>query len=208
MSSSEDPQQPVAAESAGTAPRRRRVSPGRRRPGEQVYRLTDRTIKVWTRVVSLSMPILVVIGGVVALISGLIADANDVESNPGLIVGVVIVASGVVFPLLIAAALGGESLHRGGSVVGILLAAGLLGTGVSTVVDFPWVMPWSIAAMIGGGIGFFVLGFIRRVPMWIGIGPSGPHTDEISDGILPGESAPGVLGSIHHKRAPTYHKRK
>ena len=88
------------------------------------------------------MPILVVIGGVVAVISGLIADANDVESNPGLIVGVVIMASGVVVPLLIAAALGGESPHRGESVVGILLAAGLLGTGVSAVVDNPWVTPW------------------------------------------------------------------
>ena len=156
----------------------------------------------------LSIPVLVVIGGAVAVISSLIADANGVESNPGLIVGVVIMASGVVVPLLIAAALGGESPHRGESVVGILLAAGLLGTGVSAVVDIPWVTPWSIVAMIVSVVGFFVLGFIRRVPMWIGIGPSGPHTDEISDGLLPGESRPGVLSPKHHKRAPTHHKRK
>ena len=133
-------------------------------------------------------------------ISSLIADANDVDSNPGIIAGVVIMVSGVVLPLLAAAALGGESLHRGGSVVGVLLTAGLLGTGVGAVVDLTWVTPWSIATMIGGGLGFFVLGFIRRVPMWIGIGKAGPDTEEISDGILPGESAPGVLGPKYHKR--------
>ena len=200
MSSSGDPRKRAAAESAESAPRKRRVSPGRRRPGEQVYRFTDRTIKVWTTVLSLSIPILLVIGGLVTYISSVIADANDTESNPGIIAGVIIRVSGVVLPLLAAAALGGESLHRGGSVVGILLAAGLLGTGVGAVVEIPWVTPWSIAAMIAGGIGFFVLGFIRRVPMWIGIGPSGPHTEEISDGILPGETAPGVLGPKYHQR--------
>lgn len=207
MSSSEDPQR-RAAESADAGPRKRRVSPGRRQPGEQVYRLTGRTIKLWTTVLSLSIPILLVLGGVVAYVSSLVADADDVESNPGIIVGVVIMVSGVVFPLLAAAALGGESLHRGGSVVGVLLTAGLLGTAAGAVVDIPGMTPWSIAAMIGSVVGFFVLGFIRRVPMWIGIGPAGPQTEEISDGLLPGESAPGVLGTLHSQQRPTYHKRK
>ena len=76
------------------------------------------------------------------------------------------------------------------------------------VVDIPWVTPWSIVAMIVSVVGFFVLGFIRRMPMWIGIGPSGSHTDEIPDGMLPGESRPGMLSPKYHKRAPTDHKRK
>ena len=149
---------------------------------------------------SLSVPVLLVIGGLVTYISWLIADANATETNPGIIAGVAIMVSGVVLPLLAATALGGESLHRGGSVVGILVAVGLLGTGVGAVVDFPWVTPWSIAAMIAGGIGLFVLGFIRRVPMWIGIGRSWSRDTGISDGILPGESAPGVLGPTYHER--------
>ena len=80
--------------------------------------------------------------------------------------------SGVVLPPLTAAALGRESLHCGRSVVGVLLAAGRKDRGVGGGVDVPRVTPWSIAAMIGSVLGFFVLGLIRRMPMWVGIGTS------------------------------------
>ena len=108
--------------------------------------------------------------------------------------------SGVVLPLLAAAALGGESLHWGRSVVGVLLAAGRKGRGVGAVVDVPRVAPRSIPAMIGGVLGFFVLGLIRRMPMWVGTGTSWSRDTGISDGILPGETAPGVLGPKYRKR--------
>ena len=108
--------------------------------------------------------------------------------------------SGVVLPPLAAAALGGESLHCGRSVVGVLLAAGRKDRGVGAVVDVPRVAPWSIAAMIGSVLGFFVLGLIRRMPMWVGIGTSWSRDTGISDGILPCETAPGVLGPNYRKR--------
>ena len=54
--------------------------------------------------------------------------------------------------------------------------------------------------MIGGVLGFFVLGFIRRLPMWIGTGTFWSRDTGISDAMMPGESAPGVLGPQYHQR--------
>ena len=159
---------------------------------------------------SLSIPILLAIGALVAYISWLIEKSNpavEAGSSPGFITGAVIMASGVVLPLLASAALGGEALHRGGSVVGVLLVAGMLGSAVGDTMEIPWLKTWGIVAIVAGGLGFFALGFIRRVPMWIGGGTFGSPRTEVSDGTLPGETSPGVLGRKPAKRGPTHHKR-
>ena len=171
------------------------VSPGRRRPGEQVYRLSDDTIRIWTRVLSISIPVLVLAGFIVMFVGNHIADSNpgmDVEESPLWILGGCIMVSGAVVPLLIGAALGGEALHKNGWIVGVLLAGGVIATSIGDVFDVGGLKWGGLAAMCVGGIGFFVLGFIRRVPMWIG-GVFGMPRQDVSDGRLPGESEPGRL---------------
>jgi hypothetical protein len=186
----------MSAEDSGRRQGGAHVSPGRRRPGEQVYRLSDDAIRIWTRVLCISIPVLVITGFIVMFVGNHIADSNpgmDVEESPLWILGGCIMISGAVGPLLIGAALGGEALHKNGWIVGLLLAGGVIATSTGAVRDVGWLRWGGLVAMLVGGIGFFVLGFIRRVPMWIG-GVFGTPRTGVSDGRLPGESEPGRLG--------------
>ena len=171
------------------------VSPGRRKPGEQVYRFSTATIARWTRILKWSIPGLIVPGVLVLAVNWLIGSVffdADAGSSIGLIIGAAIVTAGFILPLLGAAIFGGESLVRGGGVVGGLLVVGMLTTAVGSALEHEDWRFWGIVIIVAGAVGFFILGFIRRVPMWIG-GVFRIRRAEVSDGILPGESSPGVL---------------
>ena len=178
-----------------TRPAATGVSPGRRAPGEQVYRSSDRAIRVWTIVLLASIPALLVVGGLVSYLSWTMAGPHgDRAGNPGTVAGNLIMLSAVVLPLVIAAALGGEALHKGGSIVGVVLVAGIMGFAFGGTAELSWMRTWGVIAIVVGVLGFFALGYIRRVPIWIG-GVGLVRKKEVSDGLLPGESAPGVLSS-------------
>ncbi|WP_354566681.1 hypothetical protein [Glaciihabitans sp. UYNi722] len=82
-----------------------------------------------------------------------------------LAIGVLI--GGIGLPLLIAAWLGGSSLHRYGGWAGALLIVGMA-LGVTGQLMEIWTWFW-----IGAGIDalcvlvFFYLGFLAKVPMWL-----------------------------------------
>lgn len=180
------------AASAGAA----QVSPGRRKAGERVFRFGDDFIKRVTIILLVSIPVLLVIGFLVSFITWNIADAagEDAGAAIGPAIGGWIMVASVLLPLAIAAALGGEALVRGGFAIGLTLVAGVGIIATAPTFDQDWLQPWGIGLVALGVVLFFVIGAIRKVPMWIGGGYLGsPKGIEISDGTLPGESRPGVL---------------
>lgn len=80
----------------------------------------------------------------------------------GLLIG------GFVVPLVTAAVLGGEAIRRGGGFVGFLFAAGLIAGPPGSVLDIPWLAVVGYVALGLGVALFFVIGFMSKVPMWIG----------------------------------------
>ncbi|MCW2756954.1 MAG: hypothetical protein JWO46_700, partial [Nocardioidaceae bacterium] len=75
--------------------------------------------------------------------------------------------------------------------VALVFGAGIELLVVGSVDDDRVLDRWGLVALVAGVAGFFVLGYVRRVPMWIGSWSTGRH--DVSDGRLPGESEPGVL---------------
>jgi hypothetical protein len=87
-----------------------------------------------------------------------------------------LILGGIVLPLLIAAVLGGEAIRAGGGVVGFFFIAGLftiiageneLGQEMIGPVWAPWALWGGGALMVLGGAGFWIIGWIAKVPMWI-----------------------------------------
>jgi len=181
----------VAAKAAATP-----ISPGRRKAGERVFRFSDDFIRRATIILLVSIPVLLVVGFLVSFISWTIVDqaGEDAENAIGPAIGAWIMVASVLLPLAIAAALGGEALVRGGFAVGLTLVTGIGIFAISPVFDQAWLQPWGIGLTVFGALLFFVIGAIRKVPMWLGYGvPASPKLVELSTGTLPGESSPGVL---------------
>ncbi|NUU08408.1 hypothetical protein [Leifsonia sp. C5G2] len=139
--------------------------PGKRRP--QGYRLSERTIQRWTRGLIYAMLIGFAIGGVIALV-GVIINNNDL---PPLGLGLAVLWALVI--LLIAAFMGGQALGRFGGILGLALIAGIV-FGLTGDLIAPWVHWAGLAVAVLAGIGFFIMGIWRRVPIWFGGSNDGP----------------------------------
>ena len=79
-----------------------------------------------------------------------------------------LIIGGFVVPLVGASVLGGEAIRRGGGFVGLLFAAGLIAGPTGSVVGIQWLAVVGYVALGLGVILFFVIGFLSKVPMWIG----------------------------------------
>ena len=77
-------------------------------------------------------------------------------------------AGGFGLPLVAASVLGGEAIRRGGGFVGFLFAAGLIAGPSGTVFGISWLAVVGYLALGLGVVLFFVIGFLSKVPMWIG----------------------------------------
>lgn len=140
------------------------------------YRYSNKKIKKWEKLL-----VRVLVGGVAvafAFAGGGLAlhEIMGVEEGSGtenvllvfVIAGLVVGVVAVVGVIFIAAFLGGQSLHRYGGVIGVLLAIWLL-------------VGWWPASQIGGALGhlllwgvfavliaaFYALGKKAKVPMWV-----------------------------------------
>lgn len=79
-----------------------------------------------------------------------------------------LLAGGFAVPLIAAAVLGGEAIRRWGGLVGFLFAAGLIAGPTGQVFGIRWLAIAGYVALGLGVVGFFVIGFASKVPMWIG----------------------------------------
>jgi hypothetical protein len=128
------------------------------------FRFSDELIKRWTNRLIVAI---FVIGGVGVGLSA----ATEIDASPSWLgtIAAVVMIGGVVGPLLAAAVLGGESIRRGGGVVGVLLVAGLAAGGAGQIVDRPWLTWAGAAALALSVIAFWTMGWIAKVPMYIGL---------------------------------------
>ncbi|GAA4953416.1 hypothetical protein GCM10023224_42980 [Streptomonospora halophila] len=87
-----------------------------------------------------------------------------------------VLALGILVPLLAAFVLGGLAIHRYGWIPGLAAFAGILGTAVGFGLDDylgdrgATVGLAGIAVLVAGVLGFFLVGCLAKVPMWIGTG--------------------------------------
>ncbi len=126
------------------------------------YRLSARTIRNWTVVLTAAVFVLPVTG----LIYGSTLDSSAEPWQELLAQG--LLYGGIVGPLLIAAVLGGEAIWPGGGFIGALFVAGLIGGPLGFGYGIPWLGVAGLVAAVLGVIGFFAIGFAAKVPMWIG----------------------------------------
>ena len=108
-----------------------------------------------------------------------------------------------MLPLLLAAVLGGEAIRAGGGLIGFLLIVGMLaavagGTELGRELLgrawTPWALWGGTALMALATAGFWIAGWIARVPMWLqGPFPGSPRvvvrgsSDNPADIVLPNE---------------------
>lgn len=173
---------------------------GRRKPGERVFRFSDSFTRSATRRL-----IGIMVGGlVVGLALGIASDEVPYDMRETLVTAATIVSiAAIAVPLLAGALFGGFALHPHGWIPGLLFPLGLILVGAPAF-GWPGVPEWAPIAgalsIVLGVLLFFVLGFIRGVPIWIGgeirlsrFERFRMDRRELSSGVLPGESAPGVL---------------
>src|SRR3954466_9514377 len=104
-------------------------------PKARGFRYSDTFIRRWTRI-----EIPAVIGlPLIGIALGISSDADSAPDWLGTFAGVFTIA-GFVGPVLIAAILGGESIVRGGGVVGAMFTYGLVGGPTGQVVGIGWLM--------------------------------------------------------------------
>ncbi|MGV8896203.1 MAG: hypothetical protein ACOH10_09280 [Rhodoglobus sp.] len=126
------------------------------------YRLSARTIRNWTTVLTAAVFVLPAAGLIYGSTLDSAAEPWQELLAQGLLYG------GIAVPILIAAVLGGEAIHRGGGFVGALFTAGLIGGSLGVGYGIQWLALSGFVAVVLGVIGFFAIGFKAKVPMWIG----------------------------------------
>ncbi|WP_431279976.1 hypothetical protein [Leifsonia poae] len=162
------------------------------------YRFSDKFISVTTTILITVMLVMIAAGFILGFVSdSLDSDAADVASS----VAIWLIIGGIALPLLIAAVLGGEAIRAGGGIIGFLLIVGLFATVAgSTEMGQDALGPvWSSWAFWGGitmmalaVLGFFVIGWIAKVPMWLQAPVIGSprvyvrgSSDSATDAVLP-----------------------
>jgi hypothetical protein len=92
------------------------------------------------------------------------------------ILAVWLLGIGTVLPLLLSGILGGEAIVAGGGLIGFFLIVGLFafvaggtdqGLELLGPVWAPWAFGGGLALMVLAGAGFWIIGWIARVPMWL-----------------------------------------
>ncbi|MDN4615328.1 hypothetical protein P5G50_12810 [Leifsonia sp. F6_8S_P_1B] len=145
------------------------------RPGDRPegrYRFSDRFIKRWTAILLVAMGVIVVAGFVMGFLSDEVSgEAGETLANAA----IAVVVAGFVLPLMVAAILGGEALKPGAGFIGFGLILGvlLLATTLAEATR-GFYGSWAPAAfwagvvlIVGCGIGFWLVGFAAKVPMWL-----------------------------------------
>jgi MFS family permease len=123
--------------------------------------MSDQTIQRWTR--WLTRPLLVASAiGIIITVVGLVQHDDTVMAF-----GVSFVVLGILVALVIGAFLGGQTLARFGGLVGLALVAGIV-LGLAGGLIAWWVTWLGVALFVLAIIGFFIMGFRRRVAMSIG----------------------------------------
>jgi hypothetical protein len=136
----------------------------RRRRNGNGFRYSDRFIRIWTIVLIAVLVVFPVVGVI------LLASSDSPDPQP---VGLTLVITGIAGPILVGAILGGNAILKGGGWIGVVFTLGFAGVVAGPVMASllsPFGVPITVAGGILlalGGVGFWVIGFKAKVPMWI-----------------------------------------
>ena len=154
------------------APTRQAAPAPDRRP-DGTFRFSDRFIKLATIVLVTIMVVSVSAG----FIMGTLSDAAVGRAQDDLITAAgALIIGGFMLPLLLAAVLGGEAIRAGGGFIGFFLILGMmaavaggteLGQEMLGRAWTPWAVWGGVAMMAFATGGFWIIGWIARVPMWL-----------------------------------------
>lgn len=132
-------------------------------PRSSTFRYSDAFVKRATWVLIACMFVLPAVG--IGL--GISSDGDWAPEWLGTFAGIFTVG-GFVAPILVAAILGGEAITRGGGLVGLLFTYGLVGGATGQALGIGWLKWTGIAALVATVVGFWVIGWIAKVPMYVG----------------------------------------
>ena len=151
----------------------RQAAPARASRPAGTFRFSDRFIKTATTIISTVMVVSVIAGFIIGPLSSKVAgEAGDALGTAA----IALIIGGTVVPLLLAAVLGGEAIRAGGGFIGFFLIAGMLAAtagGTELGLELlgrawaPWALWSGVAMMVLAGAGFWIIGWIARVPMWL-----------------------------------------
>lgn len=154
------------------APTRQAAPAPVRRPAG-TFRFSGRFIKTATTVLTTVMVVSITAGFIIGPLSSKVAGA---AGDALFTAAIALIAGGVVLPLLLAAVLGGEAIRAGGGFIGFFLIVGMFAaTAGSTELGLevlgrawaPWTLWGGVAMMVLAAAGFWIVGWIARVPMWL-----------------------------------------
>lgn len=134
------------------------------------YRLSETTIKRWTR--ALIALLIAGVGGsvVVMLVAGIMYGNGPVEEVPSWVFPTMswLAISGILIPLVIAAILGGLAIHRYGWIPLLILVLGMIVASFSNLAGVGYLGIYGLIAVAVGVIGIFVIAVkFTKVPIWL-----------------------------------------
>lgn len=151
----------------------RQAAPARASRPAGTFRFSDRFIKMVTTVLVTVMLVSITAGFIIGPLSDNVAgESGDVLGT----VAAALIIGGLAFPLLMAAVLGGEAIRAGAGFIGLFLIVGMFSTAAGSTelgqemlgrVWTPWAFWGGIALMVLAVAGFWIVGWIARVPMWL-----------------------------------------
>ena len=151
----------------------RQAAPARARRPAGTFRFSDRFIRTTTTVLTTVMVVSITAGFIIGPLSSNVAG----EAGDALFIAAIsLIIGGTVLPLLLAAVLGGEAIRAGGGFIGFFLIVGLFATTAGSTEPglellgrawAPWALWGGVALMVLAGAGFWIVGWIARVPMWL-----------------------------------------
>ena len=128
------------------------------------FRFSDAFIQRWTTILCSAIVVLPMVG--IGL--GFWSDHDSAPDGMSTI-AVAVMCGGLVVPLLGAAVLGGEAITRGGGLIGAMLTYGLVAGSAGYALDVGWAFWTGLLAVAVAVPGFWIIGWIAKVPMYLGL---------------------------------------
>jgi hypothetical protein len=144
------------------------------RPAAGGYRFSDEFMSRGTNILLVSMFVMVGSGFLLWFLADNFSDGAT-RDGPAITAACLLIG-GVTLPLLISGVLGGEAIRKGAGVIGFCLVMGIfasalganeMGKDLLGPEGAAWALWGGIAAVVTAGAGFWIVGWIAKVPMWI-----------------------------------------
>lgn len=139
---------------------------------ENGYRLSDRALKIWSRITFSIMGVGLAGLTVVIIITAVKYGNASTDDIPAIYLNLMWVFGGIALaiPLALGAIVGGLAIHRLGWIPLLVMILGILAVGLSKVDGFGVLSAYGFTAIVVGVIGIFLLAIFRtKVDIWFAL---------------------------------------